>query len=46
VAISVSDSVAQAREGKWRDAARSLFNRNTLDSLKSVVEGLGWINRI
>lgn len=45
-AVSVSDSVAQARQGMWRDAAKGLFNRNNLASLKSVVEGLGWINRI
>jgi hypothetical protein len=46
VAVSVSDSVAQARQGMWRSAARSLFNRNNLASVKSVFEGLGWINRI
>jgi MoaA/NifB/PqqE/SkfB family radical SAM enzyme len=46
VAVSVSDSIAQARQGMWRDAARSLFNRNNLASVRSVFEGLGWINRI
>lgn len=46
MAVSISDSVAQARQGLWRDAARSLFSRNTFDSLRSVVEGLPWINRI
>jgi hypothetical protein len=46
VAVSVSDSIAQARQGMWRDAAKSLFNRNNLASVKSVFEGLGWINRI
>jgi|SRR3990172_9604073 len=46
VAVSVSDSVAQARQGMWRGAAKSLFNRNNLDSLKSVFEGMGWITRI
>jgi len=29
-----------------RSAARSLFNRNNLASVKSVFEGPGWINRI
>lgn len=46
VAVSVSDSIAQARQGMWRGAARRLFNRNNLASLQSVVEGLGWITRI
>jgi len=46
VAVSVSDSIAQARQGMWRGAAKSLFNRNNLASLKSVFEGLGWITRI
>ncbi len=46
VAIFVSDSIAQARHGMWRDAAKSLFNRDNLVSLKSVFEGLGWISRI
>ena len=46
VAVSVSDSIAQARQGMWRGAAKSLFNRNNLASLQSVVEGLGWITRI
>lgn len=46
VAVSVSDSIAQARRGMWRGAAKSLFNRNNLASLKSVFEGLNWITRI
>jgi len=46
VAVSVSDSIAQARQGMWRGAAKRLFNRNNLASLQSVVEGLGWITRI
>ena len=33
-------------QGMWRSAARSLFNRNNLASVKSVFEGPGWINRI
>jgi MoaA/NifB/PqqE/SkfB family radical SAM enzyme len=46
VAVSVSDSIAQARQGLWRGAAKSLFTRSNLDSLKSVFEGLNWIARI
>ncbi|MBI3780205.1 MAG: radical SAM protein [candidate division NC10 bacterium] len=46
VAVSVSDSIAQARQGLWRGAAKSLFTRSNLDSLKSVFEGLNWITRI
>ena len=46
VAVSVSDSIAQARQGMWRGAAKSLFNRNNLASLKAVFEGLNWITRI
>ena len=46
VAVSVSDSIAQARQGMWRGAAKSLFNRNNLASLKAVFEGLNWISRI
>ncbi|MGH7369457.1 MAG: radical SAM protein [Candidatus Methylomirabilaceae bacterium] len=46
MAVSISDSIGQARQGLWRDAAKSVFNRGTLDSLRSVVEGLPWISRI
>lgn len=46
VAVSVSDSIAQVRRGMWRGAAKSLFNRNNLASLKSVFEGLNWVTRI
>jgi MoaA/NifB/PqqE/SkfB family radical SAM enzyme len=46
VAVSVSDSIAQARQGMWRGAAKSLFNRNNLASLKAVFEGVNWITRI
>lgn len=46
MAVSVSDSLAQARQGQWREAARGVLNRSTFDSLKSVVEGLRWISRI
>ena len=46
VGVSLADSLTHLRRGRWRAAAKVLFNRNVLDSLKSVVEGLGWINRL
>ena len=46
VAVSVSDSIEQARKGEWRAAASQLFNRQNAGSLKSVFEGLQWIRRI
>jgi len=44
--VALADSVTHLQHGRWRAAATVLFNRNVLDSLKSVVEGLGWINRL
>jgi hypothetical protein len=46
VGVSLHDSVTHLRHGRWRAAAEVLFNRTVLDSLKSVCEGLGWINRL
>lgn len=46
IAVAVADSVAQMGEGRWRSAAAHLFNRKVLDSIKAVIEGVRWINRI
>ncbi len=46
VGVSLSDALAHARGGRWRTAAKTVFNRSVLDSMKSVLEGLGWINRL
>jgi hypothetical protein len=46
VGVSLYDSVTHLRHGRWRAAAEALFNRTVLDSLKSVCEGRGWINRL
>jgi MoaA/NifB/PqqE/SkfB family radical SAM enzyme len=46
MAVSLSDSIARARRGQWREAGRALFNRSTYDSLKSVIETRHWIRRI
>jgi MoaA/NifB/PqqE/SkfB family radical SAM enzyme len=46
MAVSLSDAVTHARQGSWSQAARTLFNRSTFGSLRSVVEGLRWIRRI
>jgi MoaA/NifB/PqqE/SkfB family radical SAM enzyme len=46
VGVSLHDSVTHLRHGRWRAAAEALFNRTVLDSLKSVCEGRGWINRL
>jgi len=46
VGVSLHDSVTHLRHGRWRAASKVLFNRTVLDSLKSVFEGLGWVNRL
>jgi len=46
VGVSLADAVAHLRHGRWRAAAKVLFNKNVLDSTKSVFEGLGWIKRL
>jgi MoaA/NifB/PqqE/SkfB family radical SAM enzyme len=46
VGVSLHDSVTHLRQGRWRAAAEALFNRTVLDSVKSVFEGLGWVNRL
>lgn len=46
VGVSLHDSVTHLRHGRWRTASKVLFNRTVLDSLKSVFEGLGWVNRL
>ena len=46
IAVAVADSVAQMGRGRWRSAAAHLFNRKVLDSIKAVIEGVRWINRI
>ena len=46
VAVAVADSLSQVQQGRWRAAARALFNRSVLDSIKAVLEGVRWINRL
>jgi len=46
VGVAVADAVSHLRRGRVGAAVRTLFNREVLDSLKSVVEGKAWINRI
>jgi MoaA/NifB/PqqE/SkfB family radical SAM enzyme len=46
VAVSVSDAIHQAPNGRWRHAAKSLFQRTNLESLTAVVQELPWIRRL
>jgi hypothetical protein len=46
VGVAVADAVSHLRRGRVGAAVKTLFNREVLDSLKSVVEGKAWINRI
>jgi hypothetical protein len=46
VGVAVADAAMHLRKGHAGAAVKALFNREVLDSLKSVVEGKAWINRI
>jgi MoaA/NifB/PqqE/SkfB family radical SAM enzyme len=46
VGVAVADAAEYLRKGRAGAAVKALFNRQVLDSLKSVVEGKAWINRI
>ncbi|MCO6441146.1 MAG: radical SAM protein [Nitrococcus mobilis] len=46
VAVAVSDSIDEARHGRLRQAARRLFNRDSLDSIRAVAQSVRWIRHI
>lgn len=46
VALAVSDSIDEARHGRLRQAARLLFNRDSLDSIREVAKSMRWIRHI
>lgn len=46
VAVAVSDSVDEARQGHLRQAGRLLFNRNSLASIREVAKSVRWIRHI
>jgi MoaA/NifB/PqqE/SkfB family radical SAM enzyme len=46
VAISASDAFQNLKRGKWRAAARSIFDRRNLTSLKAVWDDRKWIGGV
>jgi len=46
VAISASDAWNSLRQGRWGAAARSIFDRRNLISLKAVWDDWRWIGRV
>lgn len=46
VAISASDAWHNLRKGRWGAAARNIFDRRNLTSLKAVWEDRQWIGRV
>ena len=46
VAVALSDALGQARRGRMLGAARSVLNRNTARSIRSVLEEMRWIRRV
>jgi MoaA/NifB/PqqE/SkfB family radical SAM enzyme len=46
VGVAIADAARHLREGRVGAALKTLFNREVLDSLKSVAEGKAWIKRI
>lgn len=46
VAVSVSDSIDEARQGHLAKSIRLLFNQSNLDSIRAVAKSVNWIRRI
>jgi hypothetical protein len=46
IAISASDAFANFKKGRWLAAARNIFDRRNLTSLRAVWEDRQWIGKV
>jgi hypothetical protein len=46
IAISASDACANIKRGNWLAAARQIFDRRNLTSLRAIWEDRQWIRKV